>query len=110
MPLVNKVVGMPLGANLDCDLRQHCGFVCEHVCVPCSARERESNTYRFKKLGKGHLLVGNETWLCGPAPTPPGAPGNHYRTKVGEAGVLTLPLSAYFLKQYMLTVPNSAHF
>lgn len=33
MPLVNKVAGMPLGANLDCDLRRCRGFVCEHVCV-----------------------------------------------------------------------------
>lgn len=32
MPLVNKVVGVPLGANLDCDLRQCRGFVCECVC------------------------------------------------------------------------------
>lgn len=35
MPLVNKVVAMPLGANLDCDLRQHRGFLCVCVCV-CS--------------------------------------------------------------------------
>ena len=35
MPLVNKVVGMPLGANLDCDLRRCCGFVSERAVV-CS--------------------------------------------------------------------------
>ena len=33
MPLVNKVVGMPLGANLDCDLRRCRGFVSERACV-----------------------------------------------------------------------------
>lgn len=33
MPLVNKVVGLPLGANLDSDLRQCRGFMCEHLCV-----------------------------------------------------------------------------
>lgn len=28
VPLVNKVLGMPLGSNLDCDLRRCRGFVC----------------------------------------------------------------------------------
>lgn len=39
MPLVNKVVAMPLGANLDCDLRRYRGFVCVWVCVCVCERE-----------------------------------------------------------------------
>lgn len=39
VPLVNKVLGMPLGSNLDCDLRRCrgfvCGWACLEVCVLC---------------------------------------------------------------------------